>query len=60
METPATTVYVKKWIHIPERYEDENYRREVYERWMAEWMAARAQLSDINNSPFYGQGWRAD
>jgi AraC family transcriptional regulator len=31
-ETQATTVYIKRLIHVPERYEDENYRREVYER----------------------------
>ena len=60
METPATTVYVKKLIHVPERYEDENYRREVYERLMQEWAAAMAQLNDLNDSPFYGTGWRAD
>ena len=60
METPATTVYVKKLIHVPERHEDENYRRKVYDRWMAEWAAAMAQLNDVNNSPFYGEGWRVD
>ena len=60
MEAQPTTIYVKKLIHVPERYEDERYRREVYERWMQEWAAAQAQLNDINNSPFYGQGWRAD
>jgi hypothetical protein len=60
METQPTTVYIKKLIHVPERYEDESYRREVYDRWMAEWMAAQAQLAGINNSPHYGEGWRVD
>lgn len=60
MESQPTTIYVKKLIHVPERYEDESYRRWVYEQWEAEWATAMAQLNDINNSPYYGQGWRVD
>jgi hypothetical protein len=60
METPATTVYVKKLIHVPADYENAAYRQMIYDRWQAEWQAAMAQLSDVNNSPHYGEGWRAD
>jgi len=53
MESEATTstVRIKKLIHVPADYENPAYRQMVYDRWMAEWMAAQAQLADINNSP---------
>ena len=60
MESQPTTVYVKKLIHVPADYENAAYRQMIYDRWMAEWMAAQAQLNDVNNAPFYGQGWRVD
>lgn len=60
MKTEATTVNSKKLIFTPAQYEDPAYRLRIYEQWMAEVEAARAMLTDINNSPYYGTGWRVD
>ena len=62
MEAQASTVRVKKLIHVPDQYDDPGYRAMIYDRWMAEEAAATAAFADINNSPHYGNGsgWRID
>ena len=59
-EPSQSPAKVKKLIHVPAQYDDENYRRWIYDQWMAEYVAALAAYR--GGSPYYGQngGWRVD